>query len=89
MSTARPYFSASIEDLTDIADDPSERGDICRELGFRRGSKRVRKLAKQLGCQWKVSASKRSLDLPPLGPIVPGAIFSADDSSASDSLEVL
>lgn len=61
MSTARPYFNASIADLEAECEgdlnliDAETKQAVRGELAFRRGSKRVRKLAKALGAQWKLS----------------------------------
>lgn len=102
MSNVRPYFESSIEELeTECAGDThlidrETRRQVQEELSFRRGSKRVRALAKQLGCQWKVSPSNAGqvAPLPPYQrptnldgrPLTEGLGVFADPSS---SVEVL
>lgn len=94
MSNVRPYFDSSIEELeTECAGDThlidrETRRQVEEELSFRRGSKRVRALAKQLGCQWKVRATNASQTGVPIAR-VSADIAGAFGLTNSASVEVL
>ncbi len=51
-------MGCGIDELIELADDPSEKESVCCELAFRKTNK-ARKLAKELGCQTKRRPSTR------------------------------
>ena len=88
----RPLMRHSIEEITAEADDESGeycKADITDELAHRRGSKKVRELCKQLGCQWRPGRNVQLMAAAPVVAVVAADIADAFGLTDSPCTEVL